>query len=371
MPNLLNPGWEIEVYDDEDINKLLRDTIGRGNWDLIKNRKITEKTDLWRLLKTYQEGGLYIDIDRYIDTPLSQIINKKTSMVLPTFQDIDFSQDFILTCPRNPVIGRAIANNLNYRVEGKNLFFLAVYSYMHSVSQILSNRTIERGENKEYFQNIRSKINHCEYIETYQESGPSDHILFRNINSDFSIQQFEQDKADFYNGCNVIHWNNDTRKIHESINLQSRQELDIKEYYKKLDQNFIFEGGENSIENKGQAKRLIELCNKYNCKNIMEIGFNAGHSADLFLNINQNIKVTSFDIGVHKYVDYGKKFIDNKYPGRHSLILGDSKKTIPDFFQGNSNIKFDLIFIDGDHSEVGAISDLFKTFDSKSISSGS
>ena len=149
------------------------------------------------------------------------------------------------------------------------------------------------------------------------------------------------------------------KQKHESIKLQSNFEHDIKKYYSNLDKNFIFEGGENSIENKGQAKRLIELCNKYNCKNIMEIGFNAGHSADLFLSIDQNIKVTSFDIGVNKYVDYGKKFIDNKYPGRHSLILGDSKKTIPDFFQGNSNIKFDLIFIDGDHSEVGAISDLF------------
>jgi len=354
----LNTGWEMEIYNDEDIDKMLRDSISLEDWDLIKNKKITEKTDLWRLLKTYQEGGLYIDIDRYIDTPLSEIINPKSKIVLPTFQDIDFSQDFILTCPKNPLIGRAIANNLKYRREGKNLFFLAVYSYMHSVSQILSGKTVERGTNKEYFQNIRRKIDNCEYIQTYRESGPGNHILFRNKNSDFSMKQFEKDKADFYNHYSVTHWNDDTRKKHESINLQSRQELDIKEYYKKLDQSFIFEGGENSIENKVQATRLIELCNKYNCKNVMEIGFNAGHSADLFLGINKNIKLTSFDIGVHKYVDYGKKFIDNKYPDRHSLILGDSKKTIPDFCKHNTNIKFDLIFIDGDHSEVGAISDL-------------
>ena len=89
----LNPDWDIVVHDDEDINKLLRDSIGRDNWNLIKDKKITEKTDLWRLIKTYKEGGLYIDIDRYIDIPLSQIMNQKTSIVLPTFQDIDFSQD--------------------------------------------------------------------------------------------------------------------------------------------------------------------------------------------------------------------------------------------------------------------------------------
>ena len=355
---LLNPGWDIQVYDDEDINRLLRDSIGRDNWNLIKDRKITEKTDLWRLLKTYKEGGLYIDIDRYIDIPLSEIINHKTSCVLPTFQDIDFSQDFILTCAKNPIIGRAIANNLNYRKQGKPLFFLAVYSYMQSACEVLGEKVVDRGNNTEYFNSIRNKINQCEYLETYREIGPEHHVLFRNINSDFSMQQFEQDKADFYNGYNVIHWNNDTRKKHELISLQPRQELDIKEYYKKLDQKFIFEGGENSIENKGQAKKLIELCNKYNCKNVMEIGFNAGHSADLFLSINENIKLTSFDIGLHKYVNYGKKFIDNKYPNRHSLILGDSKKTIPDFYKYNSSAKFDLIFIDGDHSEIGAISDL-------------
>jgi GR25 family glycosyltransferase involved in LPS biosynthesis len=225
---LLNPDWDIEVYDDEDINRLLRDSIGRDNWNLIKDRKITEKTDLWRLLKTYKEGGLYIDIDRYIDTPISEVVNRETSYVLPTFQDVDFSQDFILTCPKNPIVGRAIANNLKYRKQGKPLFFLAVYSYMQSVCEILGTKIIDRGNNPEYFNDIRNKINKCEYLETYRESGPANHILFRNKNSDFSIQQFERDKADFYNGCNVTHWNNDTRNKHESIDLRSGQKLDIK-----------------------------------------------------------------------------------------------------------------------------------------------
>ena len=220
---LLNPEWDIQVYDDEDVDRLLRDSVGRDNWNLIKDRKITEKTDLWRLLKTYKEGGLYIDIDRYIDIPLSEIIDHKTSCVLPTFQDVDFSQDFILTCAKNPIIGRAIANNLNYRKQGKPLFFLAVYSYMQSVCEVLGEKVVDRGNNTEYFNSIRNKINQCEYLETYREIGPEHHILFRNINSDFSIQQFEQDKADFYNGCNVIHWNNDTRKKHELISLQPRQ----------------------------------------------------------------------------------------------------------------------------------------------------
>lgn len=238
---ILNSDWDIEVYDDEDINKCLRDSLSRDDWELIKNKKITEKTDLWRLLKTYNEGGLYIDIDRYIDTPISEIINSETTCVLPTYQDVDFSQDFILTCPENPIIEKSISNNIKYRREGRPLFFTGVYSYMRSVCEMLQAKSFtggqkvdwtkeeqssipDRGYNPEYFNDIREKINACKYIETYRESGPDNHILYRNINKDFNIKIFEKDKADFYNGEKVIHWNTDTQKQHEGLRVNSLNE---------------------------------------------------------------------------------------------------------------------------------------------------
>jgi hypothetical protein len=42
----------------------------------------------------------------------------------------------------------------------------------------------------------------------------------------------------------------------------------------------------------------------------------------------------------------GKEYIDKTFLGRHELVLGDSLKTIPSY---SSDIKFDLIFIDGCH----------------------
>jgi predicted O-methyltransferase YrrM len=96
--------------------------------------------------------------------------------------------------------------------------------------------------------------------------------------------------------------------------------------------------------------QLKKLCIDYSIINIMEIGFYAGHSADTFLSTNKNIKVTSFDLGDDNYLHYGKEYIDTYYPDRHTLILGDSRITIPDFFQKN-NITFDLIFIDGGRFE--------------------
>jgi len=79
----------------------------------------------------------------------------------------------------------------------------------------------------------------------------------------------------------------------------------------------------------------------------MEIGFNAGHSAELFLSTNANADVVSFDIGVHSYVNAGKQFLDDVYPGRHTLVLGNSLMSVPHYSRRGET--FDVIFIDGGH----------------------
>jgi len=97
-----------------------------------------------------------------------------------------------------------------------------------------------------------------------------------------------------------------------------------------------------------------------NNKNIdvMEIGFNAGHSAEIFLSNNNNLRLTSFDLGRWNYVNISKKYIDNVYPERHNLILGDSAITVPKFVEENPNTKFDIIYVDGSHDEPMPLTDL-------------
>lgn len=91
---------------------------------------------------------------------------------------------------------------------------------------------------------------------------------------------------------------------------------------------------------------------------ILEIGFNAGHSAVTFLSASKKVNVVSFDLSIHKYLKIGKKFIDRKFPNRHKLIIGNSLETIPQFYKDNPNFKFDLLFIDGNHEYDFAIGDL-------------
>jgi len=90
-------------------------------------------------------------------------------------------------------------------------------------------------------------------------------------------------------------------------------------------------------------------------KNIMEIGFNAGHSSEVFL--TGGATVTSFDFAEQKHCFLAKKYLDAKFPGAHTLIIGDSLKTVPQYAMANKTT-FDVIFIDGAHDYPSALSDL-------------
>jgi predicted O-methyltransferase YrrM len=123
---------------------------------------------------------------------------------------------------------------------------------------------------------------------------------------------------------------------------------------------YDIEGYSQQVEE--QVNDLVDIINYVKNQNkstinIMEIGFNAGHSAQLFLH-NQNSILTSFDLGAREYVQSAKSIIDAEYPNRHTLILGDSTKTVPEFIENNPNTKFDIIFIDGGHEYDIAKSDI-------------
>lgn len=99
-----------------------------------------------------------------------------------------------------------------------------------------------------------------------------------------------------------------------------------------------------------QQETLRALARAPGVSNIMEIGFNCGHSAATLLDANPEARVTSFDLGWHTYVSVGKEFIDARFPNRHTLVLGDSMVTVPEFSKSHADgFCFDLILVDGGH----------------------
>jgi len=93
-------------------------------------------------------------------------------------------------------------------------------------------------------------------------------------------------------------------------------------------------------------------------KNICEVGFNAGHSASVYLNANPEAKVYSFDIGQFPYTRGNALLMKELFPDRFEYILGPSETTVPEFHMRRPDVKCDVISVDGDHSTEGTFNDL-------------
>lgn len=115
---------------------------------------------------------------------------------------------------------------------------------------------------------------------------------------------------------------------------------------------------EEGASSAAELMSLYETASRPNINRIAEIGFHLGFSSYAFLRADPQITVTSFDIGSHHFVPAAKKIIDRKFPGRHTIIYGNSTKTVPTFANQNPNTKFDLIFIDGGHDYETARADI-------------
>lgn len=97
-------------------------------------------------------------------------------------------------------------------------------------------------------------------------------------------------------------------------------------------------------------------------KRIAEIGFNQGVGAEAFLSSRDDVTVVSFDIGWYQYSIDAENYISKVYPGRHQVVWGDSRKSIPNYIKDHPEDKFDLIFIDGGHHYDVSRSDLIESF---------
>ena len=117
----------------------------------------------------------------------------------------------------------------------------------------------------------------------------------------------------------------------------------------------------NTTEGHWQDRNLFrpiiqDIYNKYNVKSILEIGFNIGYSASMWLEFDYDKKstLTSVDIGIHKDTEAAAAAVKNLHKERFSFILSDSKK-VKKQLQGQL---FDLAFIDGDHTHQGVQNDI-------------
>lgn len=98
----------------------------------------------------------------------------------------------------------------------------------------------------------------------------------------------------------------------------------------------------------------------------LEIGVRKGRSACMVTRGCPSVDIVAFDMWVENYAgmdnpgpDYVKQeLLSHGHKGNVYFINGDSHITIPEFFKKYPDTFFDMITVDGDHSEEGAYDDL-------------
>jgi predicted O-methyltransferase YrrM len=109
----------------------------------------------------------------------------------------------------------------------------------------------------------------------------------------------------------------------------------------------------------------------------LEIGTRRGHSLCMVANCAPGpVDIYSFDLWIHDYAgesNPGLELIKRElkkfdFRGEARFFSGDSRQTIRAFFQQPAHPQhIDLIFVDGDHSDEGARTDLLNVVDHVSV----
>lgn len=116
------------------------------------------------------------------------------------------------------------------------------------------------------------------------------------------------------------------------------------------------EGYMSDAQKKQFAERLRKLPK---VKKVAELGLNGGHwMTNLFQNCVNLQHVVSFDINHHRYTAVAVEYFTRFQKNRFSFIEGDSLLSIPKYSSENPNMKFDLIYVDGNHTYSYCLQDI-------------
>ena len=238
----LNPDWHVVISDDGDVEKYLKENLSKKDYTNVKDTHVVEKTDLWRLIKLYNEGGAYHDLDRYCNISMNKIITKNIKFVLPTHEDFGFTHCFMATSPENPIFLKAIKDNIKKRkdlvskkMENK-ILILGASTWSETIFNTLFDYTgysyyKEFRDWKMMEDDVRQPLRTCKYTTTYKEIPWSFTMTFclsadkglqppgafkinekiaKQENSEFLTydqqELFYEYRRDFYNTFKIKHW---------------------------------------------------------------------------------------------------------------------------------------------------------------------
>lgn len=91
--------------------------------------------------------------------------------------------------------------------------------------------------------------------------------------------------------------------------------------------------------------------------NLLEVGFNAGHSALLCLMSNPSITYFGVDIGANAYSRDAADYLRDRFGNRFEIIFGDSREVLP-ALATHRRLRFDAMHVDGGHGDATCRADI-------------
>lgn len=215
----MNPSWQVRVYDDEDINNFVTSSslIDARDKALLNDRKkvpYIEVVDLWRLMVMYEQGGLYMDMDRLYNIPIERILTPATRMILPICLGRDFCQDLMAGSPGNPVFLRAIQLNVerrrtltgSRRHRNEDILWLGPATYLHATEVIFGERPMPDLRGPSYYASAATAKPFFDQamqlrplVATFYEKSCSNTLIYKGQ------QCFTKGKATYYRHLGIPH----------------------------------------------------------------------------------------------------------------------------------------------------------------------
>jgi hypothetical protein len=101
-------------------------------------------------------------------------------------------------------------------------------------------------------------------------------------------------------------------------------------------------------------------------RNYLEIGVRRGRSVAAVASLAPAVDISMFDMWIENYAGMdnpGPDFVVNElksvgHTGKTEFFNGNSHKTLPAYFRDHPDAGFDMITVDGDHTNLGAAQDI-------------
>lgn len=107
------------------------------------------------------------------------------------------------------------------------------------------------------------------------------------------------------------------------------------------------------VPDNNTCRMMHVICKLTCCQNVLEIGFNYGHSAYTFMSMNKELVYHSVDIGQYEHTLVNAKKVKEVFGDRFEFTQKSSFDIDPTTIE-----HYDMVFIDGDHRTDGMSSDM-------------